>query len=104
MWDRDDLTACLSAGRIEWRKHVLARMMERGISRSAVVHVLRSGDIIESYPRDQPVPSALLHVDGPPALHVVVAVDSTSPTCFVVTAYRPDTDHFEPDLRTRRAR
>jgi hypothetical protein len=31
---------------------------------------------------------------------VVAALDQGSQTCFVITAYRPDEAHFEPDLKT----
>ncbi len=45
--------------RIEWQRHALEKMMERGISRKAVRDVLLNGKIIESYPDDKPYPNAL---------------------------------------------
>ena len=41
-------------GNIEWQKHVLERMLERGIKRNSVKKVLFAGDIIETYPTDKP--------------------------------------------------
>jgi restriction system protein len=35
-------------------------------------------------------------------LHVVAAFDEGSGTCFIITAYRPDEEHFGPDFRARR--
>jgi hypothetical protein len=34
--------------------------------------------------------------------HVVAAFDSLSEYCFVITAYKPDLEHFEPNYKTRR--
>lgn len=73
--------------------------MERGISRAEVVSAIMNGDIIEAYPADRPYPSCLiLGVE----VHVVASVDPVARICHVVTAYRPDLEHFEPDFKTRR--
>jgi len=79
-------------------------MMERNISRDTVREVLLSGEIIEDYPDDKPYPTALLlgMVKGEP-FHVVAAFDSENTRCFVITAYKPDLEHFEPDYKTRRS-
>jgi pentatricopeptide repeat protein len=45
--DRDKLRSAIKNGKIEWQRHVLERMMERGISRDTVKEVLLSGEIIE---------------------------------------------------------
>jgi hypothetical protein len=42
------------------------------------------------------------HADGKP-IHVVVAVDSATATCIVITAYEPQPDWWKNDFRTRRA-
>jgi len=77
--------------------------MKREISREMVKDVLITGDIIEDYPDDKPFPSALFlgWFEGKP-LHVVGALDFATGYCFVITAYEPDLNHFEPDFRTRR--
>jgi hypothetical protein len=56
------------------------------------------------YADDQPVPSCLLLDSEAEPLHVVAALDSEHNICHVITAYRPDLDHFEADFRTRRQR
>ncbi|MBU0500363.1 MAG: DUF4258 domain-containing protein [Gammaproteobacteria bacterium] len=77
MRTEQDLQGCLAADcRIEWRKHVLERMLGRGITRAEVLATLRLGEMITAYPHDRPVPSALLHAVRDPPLHVVVALDS----------------------------
>ncbi len=89
--------------RIVWHKHTLERMLERGIARTEVLDVLNFGEVIEDYPEDRPFPSALvLGVPIEQPLHVVVAHDSLSSTCHIITVYRPDSEHFNPDHRTRK--
>jgi hypothetical protein len=100
---RERLTEAVLNGTIEWQKHAFERMMERGISREMVKHVLLTGEIIEDYPDDKPFPTALFFgwVEGEP-LHAVIALDPLSVFCFIVTAYKPDLIHFQPDYKTRR--
>lgn len=48
----------IAAGRIEWRKHVLQKLAERGIAQQAVRDVLLNGERIRDYTDDKPFPSA----------------------------------------------
>jgi hypothetical protein len=59
--------------------------------------------VLNDYPDDKPCPSALFlgWAKGEP-FHVVAAYDFQSGYCFVITAYRPDLEHFESDYKTRR--
>lgn len=93
----------LRAGRLVWRAHVLRRMVERGIGRSEVFGAIIAGEVIEEYPDDSPYPSALLlgFVEGRP-LHVVLAFDEAAPDMYIITAYEPSPDKFEPDWKARR--
>ena len=101
--NRDALIEAVLHGHIEWQRHALERMMERAISRGIVRKVLLTGEIIEDYPDDKPFPTALFlgWSEGEP-FHVVTALDSSTGYCFIITVYRPDLNHFEPDSRTRR--
>jgi hypothetical protein len=101
--DREQLINAVQNGRIEWQIHALERMMKREISREMVKQVLLEGEMIEDYPDDKPFPTALFlgWLQGEP-FHVVTALDSLSGYCFVITVYRPDSDHFENDYKTRR--
>jgi hypothetical protein len=97
------LRKALEAGRIEWRKHALERMLERGIARDAVLNVLRTCDILKDYPDDVPFPSALfLGFDEAKPLHVVAAIDAVDCVVYVITVYVPDERHFGADFRTRK--
>lgn len=93
----------IKENRLQWQRHALERMMERGIGRSDVKQVLTQGEIIEDYPDDGPFPSLLVlgFVNGNP-LHVVTGIDKDEKWCYIVTVYRPDPHHFEPDFKTRK--
>lgn len=89
--------------RVLWRAHALESMLARGIRIDDARAVLLSGEVIEEYPDDRPFPSALMMASiGRRPLHVVVAYDEPAGLAYVVTAYEPDTEHFESDFRTRR--
>ncbi|MBU0498710.1 MAG: DUF4258 domain-containing protein [Gammaproteobacteria bacterium] len=96
------LRQSVAAGQLLWRQHGLTRMVERGITRKEVVAVLLRGEPIEFYGHDKPYPSCLLHLAEGEPLHVVAAFDPDPPRCHIITAYRPDLDHFEDDLKMRR--
>ena len=97
------MRSALRAARVEWHRHALERMVERGIRRSDALEVLFSGEVIEDYPDDQPFPSALfLGWMGTRPLHVIAALDLDGERVFIITAYEPDLKHFEPGFRVRR--
>ena len=91
-----------SDSNIKWAKHCLERMQERDISISDVESCLQTGEIIEDYPDDFPLPSCLIygHTKENKILHIVVGSDGN--IIFFITAYFPSTDKFEKDLKTRK--
>jgi len=103
LWNPEIVCSAIRNGAIEWHRHALERMLERGISRSDVKDVLLIGEVIEEYPSDYPYPSVLLlgKPDGVP-LHVVVALNQIQATLYIITTYLPDTAHFHDDYKTRR--
>jgi len=101
--DMDAMRFAVRQGRIEWQRHALERMVERGILRSAVKEALLKGEMIEEYPGDLPLPSGLfLGWPGKGPLHVVAAFNANRGMVFIITVYEPDSAHFEPDMKTRR--
>lgn len=56
------------------------------------------GEIIEEYPTDYPFPSCLML--GSNRLHVVCGVGAGM--LWIITAYRPTSDKWETDLKTRK--
>jgi hypothetical protein len=101
--DKGKLLEAIKLGNIEWRKHILERLVERKISQESVINVLTEGKQIEDYPDDKPFPCALFlgFIDEQP-LHVVVALDKVAKWVYIITAYEPNLEYFESDFKTRR--
>ena len=85
--------------------HAVKRMFDRSIRHDEVTEVVRLGEVIADYPDDEPSPSCLMSgfVHGRP-LHVVVAIEAGSESCYIIAAYDPDPDLWEEDFRARRAK
>jgi hypothetical protein len=65
--------------------------------------IFEMGTVIEEYLEDKPFPSKLyLGTLNQRALHIVVAIEGQ--TAHVITAYEPDPNLWEPDLKTRRTK
>lgn len=97
------LKHAVESGKIEWQRHALERMLQRGLSRQMVKDALLAGEMIEDCPDDVPFPSALFL--GWPAsnpLHVVAALDTNDNIAYIITVYKPDLEHFMDDYRSRR--
>jgi hypothetical protein len=101
--DLETLRRILRRGHVEWRKHALQRMAERNIPRAAVLEVFLTGECIEEYPADKPFPSGLFlgYVGGRP-IHVVAALAKERQRVYIITAYEPSLDVFDPDFKTRK--
>lgn len=100
--DVNDLRKLCTVGAIRWTGHVLKRLMQRGISQADVIQAIQTGEIIEQYPTDYPYPSCLtfgFSVDGR-VLHVVCGLGEDQ--IWMITAYYPNPDEWETDLKTRK--
>ena len=88
--------------KIEWRIHALQQISIRNIHRLDVLDVLKTGEVIESYPDDTPYPSFLLcgFNNGRP-LHIVIAHAQRQNTLYVVTAYEPDCIKWKNNYRRK---
>lgn len=85
-----------------YRVHAIERMFQRDISEEEIEKVVRAGEIIESYPDDQPYPSFLaLGYAEKRALHVVYAKDDNN-TVIVITVYAPTLEKWFEDFKRRR--
>ena len=98
----EEIRKLIHEGKVKWTKHCLEKMGERDISISDVRYCIETGEIIEDYPDDFPHPSCLIYGEpsGGETLHVVVGSDGEM--LFIITAYEPNTEKFEDDLKTRR--
>lgn len=97
-----DLQKLCADGAIRWTRHVLKRLLQRGISQASVIQAILNGEIIEQYPDDYPFPSCLLlgNTAAGTALHVVCGRGPGE--VWMITAYRPDPAEWENDLKTKR--
>lgn len=102
-FDLPAVVRAIAEGRLTWQQHALQRLTERGIPQEDVLQCIADAQILEEYPDDYPLPSALVlcRREGRP-LHVVVAWDAELARAYVITVYIPDSMHFAEDYRTRR--
>lgn len=97
-----DFQKFYNLNKIVWSTHGLARMQERDISIEDVGNCILHGEIIEEYVEEPPAKSSalLFYKNNDRVIHVVLGIDDEQ--IYFVTAYIPNTDKFEEDLKTRR--
>ena len=102
-FDIHGLKRNIEKGHVQWQRHALERIFQRGVKREDVFKVLRKGEIIEEYPNDKPWPSALFlgWADSQP-VHVVAAYSQQVQKVAIITVYEPSLEYFENDFKTRR--
>jgi len=92
--------------RLRLRKHAHERSFQRSISRDDIRHVLETGEIIQEYPDDRPLPSYLVlgwtENESRP-IHVVAADDEEEDVTHVITVYEPDPDLWTDDFRKKQS-
>ena len=100
--DINEYRAVNNAENIVITQHGWKRLQERGILLGDVMAAIDNGEIIEEYPEDYPFPSCLIlgsSVQGD-LLHTVVSLNDG--LIYLITAYFPDPEAWEPDLKTRK--
>lgn len=97
-----DLQKLCDSGSIRWTGHVLKRLLQRGISQADVIQAIRAGKIIEDYPDDYPYPSCLLLGSDTTGNPLHVCCGRGPGEIWMITAYHPDLDEWETDLKTRK--
>ncbi|WP_332450050.1 DUF4258 domain-containing protein [Methanoculleus sp.] len=99
---RDKIVELVDRDSVIISHHARVRTFERNISTDDLLSAIRVGEIIESYPDDEPCPSVLmLGFIRADAYHVVIGICDDH--LRVITAYMPDVEHWI-DTRTRRRR
>lgn len=83
-------------------QHSRRRMAERGAALADVMSAIGNGEIIEQYPDDFPFPSCLIlgKAKDSRQLHVVASVNED--LIYLITAYYPDAERWEADMKTRK--
>ncbi len=96
---------CVTQRKIRWTYHVNIRLRGRHVPREAILESADAYEIIESYPKDKYLPSYLVYSKHQAtAFHALFATDVKEDNVRVVTAYEPDPQKWEEDLRTRRTK
>ncbi len=99
------IKSCVKRRRIRWTYHINMRLKGRFIPREAILSSVDAYEIIEEYPKDKYLPSYLICTEyRADVIHILMAIDSPNDVVTIVTAYRPDPDEWESNLRTRRRR
>lgn len=104
MIEIEQLRTLNRAERIAITEHARRRLVERGISVNDIIQCIDHGEIIKQYEDDKPFPSCLIlgaAINGE-YIHVVASHDSE--WIYLITAYHPDADIWEPDFKTRKER
>ncbi len=102
MIDIKQLRALNKAEQIAITEHARLRLIERGISVNDIIRCIDTGEIIKQYEDDKPFPSCLIlgaAIDGK-YIHVVASHDSE--WIYLITAYHPNPDVWDPNFKTRR--
>ena len=83
-------------------KHARIRLTERGITMGDIQNAVRTGEIIQQYEDDKPFPSCLLLglTEQNKHIHVVASIDNGY--LYIITAYHPDENVWNTDLKTRK--
>jgi hypothetical protein len=94
---------CVRERRVYWTYHVNMRLAGRYISRDELLEATETYEIIESYPEDKYLPSYLVWAtsEGGP-FHVLFAADVDGDNVRIVTAYRPNANEWESDVKSRK--
>ncbi|MDP8238026.1 MAG: DUF4258 domain-containing protein [Candidatus Hatepunaea meridiana] len=93
----------MDCNKIIYTGHAFQRMYERHINKQDIREAVRFGEVIMEYPNDRPFPSCLLLFSiGERPLHLVVAIDYSTKTCYIVTIYEPNPDKWDNDFKQRR--
>ncbi len=88
--------------KIRWTNHVIIRILQRNITQLDIETALLNGEIIEEYENDYPYPSCLVYginVNNK-IMHVVCGVNDYE--LWIITAYYPDNENWEKDMKTRK--
>ena len=82
--------------------HGQLRLNERNITVDDIMNAIDNGEIIEQYPDDFPFPSCLILGLSINDVYIHIVVSMNDDKIYLITAYIPDTDKWEADMKTRR--
>lgn len=90
--------------RVSFKKHTLLRMHQRKISVDEIKAALCECEVVESYPKDRPLPSALLlgFTKARRPIHAVLAINEEDEMLWVITVYEPTLVEWRDGFKERR--
>ena len=102
----DNVRKCFLIDSVLYTKHARQEMLgeERGaITDGEVFEAIQEGEIIESYPDDEPYPSILIFGKSRQGriIHIVSAYSKEDDLAIVITAYEPDPSRWINGRRRR---
>ena len=88
--------------KVYWTNHCLNRINQRNISVNDIKNAINNGNIIEYYYKDYPYPSCLImgRKKDNRIIHIVCGISEEY--IYIITAYHPDTEKWETNLKYRR--
>jgi|WetSurMetagenome_2_1015567.scaffolds.fasta_scaffold1711201_1 hypothetical protein len=90
--------------RIAFKKHGLIRLQQRNLVVDDIKMALTKGELVETYEGNNPLPAFLIlgYTNKDRPIHIVVALDEAQEMLWIITAYEPDLEEWEPSFRVRR--
>lgn len=102
--DIEELRTLNKPEHIAITEHARRRLVERGISVNDIIRCIDTGEIIKQYEDDKPFPSCLILGAAIDEEYIHVVVSHDSEWIYLITAYHPDPDVWDPDFKTRKER
>jgi hypothetical protein len=100
MNEKERITDLIENGELLISHHARVRMFERNVSTDDLIATISMGEIIETYPDDEPCPSVLIMgLIGGIVYHTVIAICNDH--IRVITVYIPEEDKWIEYRRRR---
>ncbi|MBR1642155.1 MAG: DUF4258 domain-containing protein [Butyrivibrio sp.] len=98
----EEIRSFVKQGNVIWREHAIKRLRERRITKDDVRNAIYNGEIIEERPDDIPTPCCLILGANVKCrfMHVICGV--MDDMVYIISAYYPDPNKWEPDLISRK--
>ena len=78
------------------------RFRQRGLKVKDIRYAVNNGEIIEQYPEDFPFPSCLIFVKAADEKIIHVVMSDEGKMSRIITAYYPDPDKWDSQLKVRK--
>ena len=83
-------------------EHARLRLYERQITVDDIINGIETGEIIKQYEDDKPYPSCLILGFSVKSKYIHIVVSCDTDFIYLITAYFPNPDIWEDDLKSRK--